>query len=249
MQKNDMGEYAIFVQRKFPFFLVFPLTSFSFLQSADLSPQAKTHLSKVYLSLLATVGACAVGAAVHMSFNVGGLFTQLAMFGVLFAFHAATDFVSRFGLLMAFGALQGASIGPLIEHVAYNVDPAIVTSAFLGTAVVFACFSAAALVAKRRSYLYLGGLLGSCLSLLFWGGIVNLFFRSALFFNVQLYLGLVMFCGYVVFDTQLIVEKHAQGSNDFLAHSLNLFIDFVAIFVRLLIILSRNQKKRRNDSN
>jgi FtsH-binding integral membrane protein len=216
-------------------------------QTGDLSASAKTHLSKVYLSLLATVAASAVGAALHLLFNVGGLLTQLGLFVALVAFHGASSFGTRLALLLAFGALQGASLGPLIERVAYDVEPAVVTSAFLGTVVVFASFSAAALVAKRRSYLYLGGLLGSCLSLLFWGGIVNIFFRSALFFNVQLYLGLVMFCGYVVFDTQMIVEKHAQGSDDFLGHSLNLFVDFVAIFVRVLILLSRNQKKRRDD--
>ncbi len=201
----------------------------------------------MYLSLLATVAASAVGAALHLLFNVGGLLTQLGLFVVLFAFHGATSFGTRLALLLAFGALEGASLGPLIQHVAFNVEPAVVTTAFLGTVVVFASFSAAALVAKRRSYLFLGGLLGSCLSLLFWGGIVNIFFRSALFFDFQLYVGLCLFAGYVIFDTQLIVEKHAQGSDDFLRHSLDLFIDFVAIFVRILILLSRNQKKRRDD--
>jgi FtsH-binding integral membrane protein len=76
---------------------------------------------------------------------------------------------SRFLTLLGFGALQGASLGPLIEHVAY-LDSSLPMTAFLGTAVVFACFSIAALFAKRRSYLYLGGFLGSAVSLLFWGG-------------------------------------------------------------------------------
>eukprot|EP00019_Armaparvus_languidus_P012063 CAMPEP_0168579592 /NCGR_PEP_ID=MMETSP0420-20121227/311_1 /TAXON_ID=498008 /ORGANISM="Pessonella sp." /LENGTH=164 /DNA_ID=CAMNT_0008613583 /DNA_START=274 /DNA_END=768 /DNA_ORIENTATION=- len=154
------------------------------------------------------------------------------------------NLTKRFATLTAFGFLKGCSIGPLVSQVLHQ-DSSIVMTALLGTSVVFASFSAAALFAKRRSYLYLGGFLGSCLSLLFWGGLINMFFRSTMFFNVQLYLGLLMFCGYVIFDTQLIVEKAAQGDNDFLGHSLKLFVDFIAIFVRLLIILSRNSEKKR----
>jgi FtsH-binding integral membrane protein len=52
----------------------------------------------------------------------------------------------------------------------------ILVSAFGGTALAFGCFSAAAILAKRREYLYLGGLLSSGLSILLW-----LHFASAIF--------------------------------------------------------------------
>jgi hypothetical protein len=44
----------------------------------------------------------------------------------------------------------------------------ILVTAFVGTAIAFACFSGAAMVARRREYLYLGGLLSSGLSILLW---------------------------------------------------------------------------------
>lgn len=42
----------------------------------------------------------------------------------------------------------------------------LISTAFLATSAVFAAFSGAALLAKRREYLYLGGLCGSAVSML-----------------------------------------------------------------------------------
>lgn len=52
----------------------------------------------------------------------------------------------------------------------------ILVSAFMGTAIAFACFSGAAMLARRREYLYLGGFLSSGVSILFW-----LHFASSIF--------------------------------------------------------------------
>ena len=46
----------------------------------------------------------------------------------------------------------------------------------------------------------------------------------------------------------MIIEDAYTGRKDFVAHALDLLIDFVAIFVRLLVILTRNaNKKERRD--
>ncbi|RLN15098.1 hypothetical protein BBJ28_00009316 [Nothophytophthora sp. Chile5] len=83
-------------------------------------------------------------------------------------------------------------------------------------------------LATRRSYLYLGGMLSSALSMMFMANLLNVFFRSAMLFNVNLvgrfYLGLFLFCGYVVFDTQMIIEKASMGDKDSLKHTLELFM-------------------------
>lgn len=53
----------------------------------------------------------------------------------------------------------------------------------------------------------------------------------------QLYFGLMIFLGYVVFDTQSIIESAHHGDLDYVKHSLVLFVDFVGILVRILIIM------------
>jgi len=62
----------------------------------------------------------------------------------------------------------------------------ILVSAFVGTALAFGCFSAAAMVAKRREFLYLGGLLSSGISILFWLNFASLLFgQPSAMFNVE----------------------------------------------------------------
>lgn len=139
----------------------------------------------------------------------------------------------------------------------------------MGTGLAFACFSVAAMVARRREYLYLGGLLSSGLSMLLWlqfassifGGSTAIFkfevrrcstderlcLKSFLLdvvtdimlilLSLQLYFGLLIFVGYIVVDTQDIIEKAHYGDRDYVKHALTLFVDFVAVFVRILVIM------------
>lgn len=67
-----------------------------------------------------------------------------------------TTVCRRYALLGGAAFTQGLVVGPLIDAVMY-INPALVLTAFLATAAVFACFSLASMLSKRRSYLYLGG--------------------------------------------------------------------------------------------
>lgn len=58
---------------------------------------------------------------------------------------------------------------------------------------------------------------------------------------MELLLGLLIFSGFVVFDTQVIITKHAYGDHDYLSHALDLFIDFAALFRRIVVLLAQNK--------
>ncbi|KAK4557725.1 hypothetical protein RGQ29_007477 [Quercus rubra] len=221
----------------------------------QISPQVQAHLKKVYLTLCCTLVASAAGAYLHFLWNIGGMLTTIACFGsILWLFSTpAYQEKKKLSLLMAAATFEGASLGPLFD-LANAIDPSILVTAFVGTALAFGCFSAAAMLARRREYLYLGGLLSSGLSILLW-----LHFASAIFggstaiFKFELYFGLLLFIGFIVVDTQDIIEKAHLGDADYVNHAMLLFTDFIAVFVRVLVIMLKNsiekgeKKKKRRD--
>jgi len=215
-------------------------------QTGPFSGQVRTHVKRVYTTLFATILAAAVGGFVFVSSNIGGMWTFLVGIGLLFWLSATPqeEVGKRISILAAFGFVEGNALGPLLA-ISIDLDPTIVVTAFMGTCVVFGCFTASALLAERRSYLYLGGLLSSGLSLLLVLSFLNILFRSSAVASVSIYLGLMTFSGFIIFDTQLMVERAAQGNSDFVWDSLNLFLDFVNVFVRILAILNKNKRDSR----
>lgn len=221
----------------------------------NLEPPIRKHLKNVYATFtLATIAASAGGYAHMFSTMIGaGLLTGLgaiaALIWLMVTPYDGKNQLQRLTLFGSFAFLSGCNLGPLLD-MAVRVNPTLIFQALLGTSVVFACFSLSALYAPRGQYLYLGGTLMSALSTLFWLSMMNIFFGSRLLFQVNLYVGLAVMCGFIVFDTQNIIEKARRGDKDYVMHSVELFIDFVGVFKRLLVILTDKEaqsKRKRRD--
>ncbi len=204
----------------------------------------------VYQHLLATFAFAALGAWSEQRLHWCGSWGTFASFGLVIWLNLLGDgeesLTLRRGILFGFGAITGATLAPLIA-MAGAIDPAIIPTALVGTATIFACFSAAAIFAKRRSYLYLGGLLSSALTFMLLGSLFSMVFGgSRLLFNVNLWAGLAVFIGFVIFDTQVLIEKSEAGMRDPVRGALELFMDAVGIFVRIVIILSKNKSEKKD---
>ncbi|XP_014505751.1 bax inhibitor 1 [Vigna radiata var. radiata] len=221
----------------------------------EISPIVQNHIKRVYFTLCCAVVAAAVGAFLHVLWNIGGFLTTVGSIGTMVWLLSTPPFEEqkRLSLLMASALFQGASIGPLID-LAVAIDPSLIFSAFVATSLAFGSFSAAALVARRREYIYLGGLLSSGLSILMWLHFASSIFGSSIaLFKFELYFGLLVFVGYIIVDTQEIIEMAHFGDLDYVKHALTLFTDLAAIFVRILIIMLKNsgerneRKKKRRD--
>lgn len=210
------------------------------------------HLKNVYSTLCIGLLAAALGGYIHIytSLMKAGFLTLIGSIGfmlaIMFTEHRPSTIPKRLGFFIGMATCTGLGLGPLAEAV-MQIDPSIVPTAFLGTSVIFACFTLSALTTRDRSYLYLGGILLSTLSVLMLTSIINIFVRSQFLFTAELYIGLAVFCAFILYDTQLVIEKRRLGDEDFVWHAVDLFVDFIEVFRHLMIILGRKSEKRRDD--
>jgi FtsH-binding integral membrane protein len=212
----------------------------------------KQHLKNVYSVFSMALLAAALGAYVHLYTRVlqAGLLTLIGSIVLLILLsttpHSPLNTKKRLGYFLSFAGLAGVSLGPLLDAV-IQINPSIIPTAFLGTAIIFICFSVSALMTNQKTFIYLGGMLFSGLFLISTLSLLNIFFGSRLLYDVNLYGGFLIFCGFVLFDTQMIIEKRRMGDTDYIWHCMDLFVDFIAIFKRLLIILAEKDRKKSRD--
>ena len=251
----------------------------SLLKSSDLTPRTQRHLSRVYQTLFACTVTAATTSYLQVQGYVGDAWVPWSFLGSLLCMLAVKLTTSeeevnahgsgssssssssvlvqshnnRTAFLLGFSAFQGISLGPMLSLAAY-LNPYLIVNAFVSTSLMFLCFSASALLTRRRSYLFLGGLLSSMLSVSFW---FSLFYRlfgfGAGMYPGELALGLIIFSGYILYDTQVMVERADAGSLDVPGHALDLFVDAAGLFVRLLYMLmskdNNNTRRRRRNQD
>ncbi len=218
-----------------------------------LSSSTQSHLAAVYSNLaqMLLISSAAAYLQIFSDNYLIQMLSNLGIFGVLgcllaFSF---TDEQQRPGqakaLLFGFAIFKGLSLGPLIG-MTLAVNPNLLFAALSSSAIIFGSLSAAVLYSPNPATFYVTGILTSFVTISFWLSLVNLFFRSSNMYSLELYLGLSIFSLYVVYDTQVIIARANQGSKTVLRHCLDLYVDLVAIFARILILLlKKDQDKKR----
>eukprot|EP00172_Hildenbrandia_rubra_P002755 Plantae.Rhodophyta-Hildenbrandia_rubra.ctg3861.p1 GENE.Plantae.Rhodophyta-Hildenbrandia_rubra.ctg3861~~Plantae.Rhodophyta-Hildenbrandia_rubra.ctg3861.p1 ORF type:complete len:252 (-),score=11.04 Plantae.Rhodophyta-Hildenbrandia_rubra.ctg3861:554-1309(-) len=213
------------------------------------------HLTQVYLHLFLLTLFATLGAYIQLTLNytLPTILSILITLPLIFYFSTLPShphlYQKRRNLLCAIATFQGYLLGPLISLALDIGGSKMVMAAVGATSGIFGGLAISSMMTKRRSWLYLNGVLSGSLSAMFW---MWLLLPREWVFNVLVYGGLVTFCGFVLYDSQIIVEKAAEGDRDVLRHALLLFQDAVAIFRRVLIIMIKNKvakkdKKRSKD--
>lgn len=214
-----------------------------------LSRACQQHLGEVYALLAAGVVISCGGAWLQMNAlpdidpNLTGILAFAAMINILSG-QKGKSRAEKLASFAFFAVLKGFTFGPWLSPLMHS-RPDVVFTAGAGTLCVFTCFSLAAALAPRRKYLYLAGVLGSASTYFMLVGLCNMFFASALATEVTVYGWLLVFLGYVVVDTQVAVESFYNGNRDTVQHACQLYIDVLHIFLRLIDILIRKERKGR----
>ena len=112
----------------------------------------------------------------------------------------------------------------------------VLTALFL-TIIMVLCLTIYAFWTKS-DYTVLGGTLFTALTLLIISSILLIFIRIELLYMIYIYAGLIIFCIYLLYDVQLLIGKgeHKFGEDDYILAALNLYLDIIGIFVRILAI-------------
>ena len=111
-------------------------------------------------------------------------------------------------------------------------------AALIYTSIAFTSFSAISLFSKRRSFLYLGGVIMAIVQCMFlysiMGSLGGWLFGFQAFGLPYIMLGLFLCCLFIIYDTQIIIERAENGDKDVPTHAMTLFIDLFDLFVKIL---------------
>lgn len=217
-----------------------------------LEANVREHLKKVYSTLALAMLTAIFGIVVNAVMDFSSLFPlfSLAACGLMIAIVATNatpqNENKRLACMYVLTFLIGCQVSPLVQFVGAD-DPTIVFNAFLITMLVFGSFTMSALYADSTKYLHLGGFLMSATLCLL---LTTLFAPyTPLVRSFILWSGLALNSAFVLYDTQLIAEKCRRGDNDYIWHTVMLFVDIVEIFRYLLILLKdksdKDSKRRR----
>ncbi|KAL8427307.1 hypothetical protein Efla_005283 [Eimeria flavescens] len=238
-----------------------PVPARSLLDFTPLSAPQKKHVSRIYAALATNVLITALGVYVQLNLiSLPSFLSMILSFGCVLGLtfssqkaHAESKMLTKERALYfgGFGLLNGMLMADYLFVVHRYVGPQVVPTAFFASCAIFFCLSASALLAKQRSYLYLGSFLCSILSYFAIASLANLFLRIKLLNDIMLWGGLLMYLGFVLYDTQLAVAQFDLGNRDYLLHALQFYVNFISIFMRLVAILSERQQesnRRKRDA-
>jgi FtsH-binding integral membrane protein len=127
----------------------------------------------------------------------------------------------------------------MTSSITMAAKPEVVLIAAILTATVVVALTVYAFTTKT-DFTMLGGLLFVAALLLLAAGILQIFIKNRILETVISCLSCLVFSVYLIYDTQLIVGKHANALSldDYIQGALQLYIDIIRIFIEILRILS-----------
>jgi FtsH-binding integral membrane protein len=165
------------------------------------------------------------------------IITFLCMLAPLWmVMRAPREFPRNLILTFLFTFLEGIYLSPLMALYAAR-QPGIIGQAAVLTFSVFAVLSLYA-VFSRRDFSAWGSFFMVGLWVLLATALLNIFFQNA---TATLWIAagtLVVFSGRLVFDTWRIVRSGAYGPEDYVAASVQIYLDLINMFLAILNLLS-----------
>lgn len=192
------------------------------------------EIFQTYVLLAFSIGAYLFGAQVLLpaSFLFLGIVISFILIFVIYVTQAPI-------YLFLFSFIVGTSHNPMFEYLNV-VDPGIIMQALILSFLVLIGLTIIAFKTKTYYTFAICGFLYTCLSTILWLSILNLFVQNSLLDILLTYFSIVIFSGYIIFDTHNLLES---PNNTPVTHALQLFLDFINLFINLVKLLRHLKKK------
>ncbi len=190
------------------------------------------------LSMVPTVIGAILGVVYNLPVLRGGmgflLFFVIAM-GFMFAIEKTKESVTGVFVLLGFTFFMGLMLTPLLAFTLarYTNGPALIMTAFGGTACVFAVMASIATVSKR-DFSGLGSWLTVGVVVLLLACVLNIFLGLTALQLVISVMAIGIFSAFILFDVQRIVNG---GETNYITATLSIYLDVYNIFTSLLQLL------------
>lgn len=227
----------------------------------DVKVREQSLLRNVYMWMtlaLAITAMVAYGVAVNPSLMRVFLYNPMmlmvlviAQFAIVFFLSARLQTMSKqaaIGTFLVYSAVNGV----MFSTIFYAFDLGAIFKAFSVAAVMFLGMSLYATTTKRDLNSW-----GYYLMVSLWGlliaSLMNMFFRSSGMEYLISFLGVIIFMGLTAWDTQKVVQVNNQYAWDMdedtfsklgVVFALNLYLDFLNIFLYLLRFFSNSRSDR-----
>lgn len=137
-----------------------------------------------------------------------------------------------------FTFIDGILMSPIIRYYVGSMGTNMVISILLATAVIFGGLAFVANRSESGKFLRLGPSLFIGLIVLLIMSIINIFISGSMYNIIISIFGIIIFSGYILYDVSLIKSEIEYGvindRDDLSIHVLNLYLDFINIFIDLL---------------
>jgi len=207
------------------------------LQSTQLSDDRIGFLGKTYgmLALCITAGSIGAFMSMGLAFPYEHPFMMLfAMIGGIFLVQGVRHIPGiNFVALLAFGAITGMAISPLVGMVAAK-SGTLVTQAFMTTAVAFVSLTAYTFI-SRRDFSFLKGFVWVGLVSIIVLGLSNYFFFESPLLALGISgMGVLLFSAFILYDTSNILRDYPN--DEYISAALTLYLDVFLLFQHVLAL-------------
>jgi modulator of FtsH protease len=191
------------------------------------------------LSMIPTIAGAWVGVQFGISFfpaspALGFVAFMAIAFGFFYAIEKTKNSGVGVAILLGFTFFMGLMLSRLISHIlGFSNGPALIMTAFGGTAMILATMATVATVSKH-DFSGLGKWLFAGVLVILLAGVANMFLHLPALYLVVSVLAIGIFSAYILFDVQQIING---GETNYISATLRIYLDVYNIFVNLLALL------------